>query len=130
MVSVDKTFQGKLIIKGLSEDKLVSFIRGLIINGWTDRKIPSTMKFVNSGEKLTLEMLPKNFNVTEQAEKAVKRGLLVLDKIGVVDFGLSLRVTRTTDGANPTIRVELDKFEFEKDGNSIEPVITKTLKEI
>jgi len=130
MITVDKTFQGKLIVKGMVEEDLQKFVSNLIINGWTDRKIPSGMKFVNSGEKLTVEMMPKNFNIEETASKAVKKGIMMLEKIGVVDFGLSLRITRTNQGANPTIRVELDKYEFEKDGNPLDGVVNKSIKNL
>ena len=129
MASIDKTFAGKLIIKNLTEKKAEVFLERLIMNAWEDHPVPPSMRLVKASAKLDSSMLPKDFSVKDAAKGALKKGLLRLDKVGIVPLYLNLLVTKQA-GTSPTVRIEIDKFEYEKEGNSLDNIVNKTISQI
>ena len=115
MLKIETVFANKIIINGISEDKLQEFVEFMIKYTWVNAKLPGSARFVKEAEKPTLDKLPKGFSVKDTAERAIKRGVLVLESLGPVYVGLNVRITNTKTGANPCIKVDIDKFLYERD---------------
>lgn len=129
MIRIDTKFSGRTIVCGLNDDNIKPFMRSLLKNIWLERNIPDSMKTVGSGNKLTLDMLPSNINLNEIADKAVDKKILMLERIGAISLWLNLWITKT-EGTNPDIKVDIDKYEYEKNGDNISSPINNAIKEI
>lgn len=115
MLKIETIYTNKVIISGLQEDILQKFIEHMIEFAWVNSKLPGSARFVKESEYATLEKLPKNFSIKETAERAVKRNALVFETLGPVYVGLSVKIMKNSLGVNPTIKIDIDKFLFERD---------------
>jgi len=129
MIHIDTKFSGKVIICGLNDDNVKPFTRKLLKHIWLDHDIPGGMKFVGSGQKLTLEMLPANFKLNDVADNAVDKGLLMLERIGGVNVWVKLFVTKV-QGTNPQTKIYIDKYEYEKEGANLSLVVNKAINDV
>jgi len=125
-MNIDLTFPSKIFIKGFKDEQVPIFIKNFIQNAWMEHDAPENMRPIKGAKKLTLEMLPKDFNVDEIVVKAMKKGLLFYDKIGTVNVWINLLISKAA-GTNPGYKIEIDKFAYEKDGNNLKSVIDKSL---
>jgi hypothetical protein len=128
MIYIDQKFSGKTIVCGLNEDNIKEFLRNLIKHVWMDHDIPDGMRYVGSGTKLTLDMLPNNFNLEQVADRAADKHILMLERIGPVGVYLNLWITKD-QGTNPNIKVDIDKFNYESDGNNLNSVVNKAIQD-
>ncbi len=115
MLKAETVFANKVIISGITEDKLQEFVEFLIRFTWVNSKLPASARNVKEAWFPTLEKLPKTFSIADTSARAVKRGALVLENLGPVYLGLNVRITNTKTGANPSIKVDIDKFLYERD---------------
>lgn len=128
-MKIDTTFPSKFIIKELDENQVIPFLAAFVKNAWMEHDIPEGNRKVKENKKLTLDHLPKDFNINDVAEKSFKKGILHLDRIGFVNIWISLIITKAT-GIHPGYKIEIDKFSYEKDGHSLKNVVDKSLSEI
>lgn len=128
-MKTDTTFPSKFIINDFKEAQVVSFLKGFIKYAWQDHDVPEGHRMVKESKKLSLEMLPKDFNIDDIAKRAFKKGIMHFDKIGVVNVWISLVITKTA-GTNPAYKIEIDKYSYEKDGHSIKSIVEQALAEI
>jgi len=129
MVYIDNKFSGRLIVCGLNDNNIRQFMRNFIKNVWLEHKIPDGMRMVGSGTKLTLDMLPKNIDLNQIADRAVDKGILMMERIGGVNIWLNLWVTKS-EGSNSQIKVDIDKYKYEKDGDVLLSVVNNSIKEL
>jgi len=115
MLKAETIFTNKVIITGLPEADLQQFVEFIIKYAWLNAKIPASARFVKDSENPTLEKLPKTFNIKEAAERALKRGVLLLESLGPVYLGLNVHIANMKTGVNQGIKIEFDKFIFERD---------------
>lgn len=129
MVYIDTKFSGRVIVCGLNDNNIHKFMRNLIKNVWLEHNIPDGMRMVGSGNKLCLDMLPKNIDLNDIADNAAEKGILMLERIGPVNVWLRLWITKD-EGSNPHIKVDIDKFNYEKDGDNLLFVVNKSIAEL
>lgn len=115
MLKSETVFANKVIISGITEETVQEFMEFLIKFSWVKSKLPPNARFVKEAENPTLEKLPKTFSIKETAERAIKRGILVLETIGPVYLGINARITNIKTGANSGVKVDIDKFLYERD---------------
>jgi hypothetical protein len=115
MLKVETTFANKVIVSGIQEDKLQRFVEFLIKYTWMNSKLPGNARFVKEAENPGLDKLPKTFSIKDSAERAIKRGVLILESLGPVYVGLNARITNVKTGVNPCVKVDIDKFVYERD---------------
>jgi len=115
MLKLETIFANKAIIHGLTEPELPKFVEHVIKYTWVNSTLPASARFVKESENPTLDKMPVGFNLKETVERAVKRNVLLLETLGPVYLGLNVRITNQKAGASPGIRVEFDKFMFERD---------------
>ena len=128
-MQIDITFPSKIMIKDLNEYQATAFLKAFIKYAWLDHDVPEGARMVKEDKKLSLEKLPKGFSIDEAAEHAFKRGILVLERLGLANLYIKAIITKTTE-KNPSYKVEIDKFEYEKDGNVLKSVVDKAIAEI
>jgi len=128
MVSVNNIFMNKTIVCGLDKDNVSNFMSNLIKNAWLDQDIPDGMRDVKGDKTMTLDMLPKDFDVDDVVSGAVKKGILMLDRIGVVGVNLTAWINKIE--FSNELRVEIDKANYEKDGKSLLAIVNKSIKEL
>jgi len=126
MIKIETMFPNRLIVCGLDEGNVVLFIENLLKHAWMEHDIPGGMRVVKQGKKLSLDMLPKDFDADKIAKKTSEKGVLMLERIGAVNMFLNMWVNRT-GGANPQIKVDIDRFSYEKDGNNLVRVVNDAL---
>jgi len=129
MVYIDSKFSGRVIVCGLKGNNINQFMRSFLKHVWLEHNIPDGMKMVGSGNKLTLDMLPKNIDLNDIADKAVDKGILMLERIGPVNVWLNLWVSKD-EGTNPQIKVDIDKYKYEKDGDNLSSAVNKAINEL
>ena len=127
MIYIDTKFSGRVIICGLNETNVKSFTKELITNIWLEHSIPDGMRKVGSGNKLTLEMLPPNYDIEAVSNRAVDKGILMIERIGSVNIWLNMFIVRS-QGTDHQIKIDIDKYKYEKDGANLSAVVNKTIK--
>lgn len=115
MLKSETVFANKVIISGLTEENVQEFVEFLIKFSWVKSKLPANARFVKEAENPTLEKLPKTFSIKETAERGIKRGILILETIGPVYLGINARITNMKTGANVGVKIDIDKFLYERD---------------
>lgn len=115
MLKLETVFQNKIIITGVKEPELQKFVEFMIEYAWTHTKVPANLRQVKEAQYPSLDKLPKTFNIKETAERAIKRSALIMETVGAVYVGLNARVHNMKTGANTGIKIEVDKFVFERD---------------
>jgi len=126
MAYIDSKFSGRVIVCDLDESNIQHFMRSLLKYVWLEHDIPDGMRVVGSGSKLTLDMLPPNFDLEAVADKATEKGILMLERIGAVSVWINLWITKS-QGTNPQIKVDIDKYKYEKDGDNLSSVVNKAI---
>ncbi len=126
---LELTFPNKIIVCGLNDNTIIPFLEGLLKYVWITHDIPEASRNINQGKKLTLDMLPKNFDISTVAKDAFKKGIVMFDRIGVVNVWLKAFIVRT-QGTKPEIKVEIDKFSYEKDGDCLQSVLNRIKEEM
>ena len=129
MVHIDSKFSGRVIVCGLDDDNIQGFTRSLLKHVWLEHNIPDGMRVVGSGTKLTLDMLPPKFDLEAVADKAVAKNILMLERIGAVNLWLNMFITRS-EGTDPQIKVDIDKYKYEKDGDNLSSAVNKAIADL
>jgi hypothetical protein len=131
MLKVETVFTNKVIILGLKEEELPGFLEFMIEYAWVHTKVPAAFRNVKESEYAVLEKLPKTFNIKETVQRAIKRSALIMENVGPIYVGLNVRVNNMRTGVNPGIKVEIDKFIFERDDRirSLIKFVTEMIKE-
>jgi len=126
MVKLDKTFPNKILVKEIPEENIELFIKSLLLNAWMDHDIPSEARTVKEDKKLTVEMLPKTFDIDAVVKDTLRKGILILERIGPIMFNMRLWVC----SAKQQYTLDIDKFSYESDGHSLSTTIDKTIKDL
>ena len=127
-MQIDTTFPSKYIINYIKEEQLLQFIKNFIKFAWIQHDAPEGFRKVKENKRLSLDLLPKNFDIDTVAETAVKKGVLYYEKIGVINMWINLVITKPA--GNKGYKIELDKFSYEKDGHSLKSVIDAAIENI
>jgi hypothetical protein len=125
-MKIDKTFANKIFIKEVPEESVGPLLKSLILNAWMDHDVLSEAMIVKANKKLTIEMLPKTFDVDNVVKETLRKGILMLDRIGPIMFNLRLYVYQTKQ----VYTLDIDKFAYENNGKSLGVIIDKALKDI
>lgn len=126
-IKVDTTFTTSVLVKNIPYEKLDLFLSLFIKQTWQSKNVPDSQRTVGDPKKLTLSMLPHNYNIEKVAQQAVKRGLLVINQIGNIIMDIDAMIT-FYQPTNSYI-VQINKVKFESYGDlTLIPVVNETLK--
>ena len=92
-------------------------------------KVNVWKKEIKEDKKLSLDLLPKGFNIDEVAINAFKKGVLFYERIGIVNIWINMVITKTI-GKDGKYKIEIDKFAYEKDGHSLKSVVDSSLENL
>ena len=128
-MQIDTTFPSKLIINYMEEAQAIPFIKNFIKFAWLQHDAPEGFKKIKEDKKLSLDLLPKGFNIDEVAINAFKKGVLFYERIGIVNIWINMVITKTI-GKDGKYKIEIDKFAYEKDGHSLKSVVDSSLENL
>lgn len=133
-MKIDVKFPNKIILMTNDKQKVISFIKEFFKQAWLDHDIPSDMRKVKDPKKLTLDMLPKDFQLSKIEEiannfKDNSLNSIKYPKIGVVSVNIDILISPKTKLCQE-YKIMIDKFEYEKDGHNLMSVINKTIANI
>lgn len=128
-IKIDSTFTAKTVVKNITEAQLELFVSLFLKNVWLSKDIPGDQRQAGGPKKLSLTMFPPKFNIEKMAQTAIKRGILGVDKIGVIPMNINAIIVFSKP-YNCYI-IEFNKIQFETDGDvQLLSILSQTIAEV
>jgi len=114
-ITLQTVFKDKIIICGVEKNKLEKFITFLLEQIWMNSKVPGAVRKVKESRSPSVAALYDAMNVKSVVAKALDKQGLFIENIGPIEIGLKMKINVVDNTATPSVRIEIDKFVFERD---------------
>jgi len=114
-ITLETVFTDKVIICGVDKKKLEKFVTFLLEQIWINSKVPGAVRKVTESKNPSIAALYDAIDVEAVVSRAIERGALFVDNIGPIEIGLNMKINVVENTATPSVRIEIDKFVYERD---------------